>query len=198
MRRYTPVHEDVRQRHSRKHRLYHDQCIWLDVVALARDGWFCPGLHAGDARAFSEELSNWDVRVPIATAMHQDEGVLQAEAPSGRLMSGLLTVEWPRRVDIPLKRLHTLPNRPRWYMLCPGTLSAPDCGKLVRRIFLPQSPPGIVATWACRHCWRLLHRDFRRPYVHAETVRHLHSLDALAADLARMRQVMVQELAELA
>jgi hypothetical protein len=197
MGRYVAVPESKRKRPSRKHRLYHDECVWLDVVALARDGWFCPGLHAGDARAFGDELSNWDVRVPISTAMYADEGILSLDAPAGRLMHGLLTVEWPRQVEIPLKRLSSLPNRPRWYLVCPGRPAAPGCGKLVRRLFLPQTPPGITVCWACRLCWRLLHRDWRRPFVHTATVRQLHSLDALAQDIARLREIAVQKLAEV-
>jgi hypothetical protein len=126
--------------------------------------------------------------------MRQKDGVLRLDAPGDLLMAGMLTTYWPREQEIALVRLDTLPKRPRWYFVCPG----PECSRRVRRLYLPQTPPGITTHWKCRLCWRLLYRDWRPQYIHAETAQRLDNLDALAADLARLREVMVRELAELA
>jgi hypothetical protein len=192
MSRYVPVPESQRKRPSRKYRLYHDQCTWLDVVALAKAGWFAPGIHRGWAETFCDEFADWNVRVEIATAMRQSDGVLRLDVPGDELMPGMLTTYWPREMEIELVRLDSLPNRPRWYFVCPD----PECSRRVRRLYLPESPPGITPHWRCRHCWRLLYRDWRPQYIHADTVRRVERLDALAADIATLRRIALKRLDE--
>src|SRR5262249_37793805 len=95
--------------------------------------------------------------------------------------------------DIRLHRVDTPPAGFKWYFLCPGTWSHPDCGRMVRQLYLPESPPGITPRWGCRHCWHLLYRDPRRDY-RRDAIDRLVSLDALEADLRRLREITLQGL----
>jgi hypothetical protein len=176
-------------------------CVWVSVIELARRGFFRPGLHRGEAELLSEETSDWGITAPIRTAMRDSDGVLAIEVEDHtRPMAGLLTVCWPHTTEV---RLHRVDDHAgfKWYFECPGSWSDPGCGRLVRHLYLPESPPGITPCrpcWRCSRCWGFAYRRFRPRDIHAATVRHLHSLDAMAADIARMQEIAVRELAELA
>src|SRR5262245_38923198 len=124
MAHYTPVDDDVRKRRSRKHRLYHDQCVWISVIELAKRGFFRPVLHRGEAELLSEEFSDWCLTAPITTTMRQDDGVLSIDVDDPtRPVRGLLTVCWPHTTDVRLHRVDTPPAGHKWYFVCPGTWS---------------------------------------------------------------------------
>jgi hypothetical protein len=195
MRRYTPVHEDVRQRHSRKHRLRRDSCVWIDIVDLARRGFFRPGLHEGQAELLSEECGEWAGFTAIAVVAKWDDGVMRIDAPSGRRLAGMLTLDWPRATEIAVARVETPPVGFKWLFTCPGLPSNPACRRLVRQLYLPSSPPGVAAFWGCRHCWRLVYSDYRRGRdLHSARLERLDDLDALEQDLKRLREVTLRGL----
>jgi hypothetical protein len=183
-------HAPTTQLERKSKRIYHDECIWLSVVSLARAGWFVPGIHKGDAEAFSAEFTDWGVSVPISTAMHAEKGVLRVDAP-GELMQGMLVTHWPREQEIELVRLDSLPKRPRWYFTCPG------CQRRTRRLFLPESEPGVVLAWLCRCCWPVTYRDYRADRLFRRNrLDRLDDLVALMHDLRVLQRHTLQGLEE--
>jgi hypothetical protein len=168
-------------------RIYHDECIWLSVVELARAGWFAPGIHRGDCQTFSEELVDWGVSVPISTQMHENSGVLRVDG-RGEVMSGMLVTCWPREQEIALVRSDAIPRRPRWYFVCP------DCSRRTRRMFLPESPPGVVLQWSCNRCHAISYHDHRPGHFRAGRLERIDEVSMLMHDLRRFREVMLQGL----
>jgi hypothetical protein len=150
------------RRLRRKYRLYQDQCVWLDCCALAKQGLFAPGIHRARVESLSVECPEYWVRTEVVAVMHQDEGELHVDVDSGRPMSGMLTVNFPELVTLEVERVETPPAGYRWRFVCPGGRYDPPCGDLVRKLYLPETPPGIRPWWACRKCWGFLYRDYRR------------------------------------
>jgi hypothetical protein len=194
MRHYVPVHEDQRRRFSRKRRVYRDMCAVLDIADLAGRGFLRPGLHPGEAEIILGELDGWAIGAPIVAAVGPDAGEIRIEVDSGRPMAGMLTMRWPDTQRIGVIR-EDRPCGSWWSFVCPGSRFDPvGCGRRVRLLFLPPTPPGITAYWACRLCWRLLYRDWRPQYVHAETMQNVESLAALEHDIRRLREGMLERL----
>jgi hypothetical protein len=66
----------------------------------------------------------------------------------------------------------------------------------VKRLYLPESPPGIVPWWACRHCWNLLYRPGQGRGLRSVKKR-LAQVQQMKADLARVEAVILVDLDEL-
>jgi hypothetical protein len=156
--------------------IYHDMCAVLDVVRLAEGGLLVPGKHCGRTKLLGARGELWIVSTEVRTLIGASEGSMHVETPSEE--------------TIPLVRVET-PIGPRWRLICK------PCGRPVRRLFLPETPPDVPAPWACRHCWGIAYRTPRR--ARAKSVRErLMETRRLEADLARLKGVMGMTLAELA
>jgi hypothetical protein len=177
------------RRLRRKVRLYQDQCVWLDCCALAKQGLFAAGIHRARVELLSVECPDYWVRTAVVAVMHQDNGELDVEVDSGRPMSGLLTINFPEVVTLEVRRVETPPAGYRWRFACPGgRYDEAPCGRLVRKLYLPETPPGIRPWWACRQCWGFLYRDYRRDA--RESYRDiLADMIALEKDVQTMKRI---------
>jgi hypothetical protein len=165
-------------------------CVWIDIVDLAKRGFFRGGLHRGEAELLSEEPSDWGLTAEIRTAMGQSDGVMSIDVDDPtRPVRGMLTLYWPHTTAIAVNRVDDHAGH-KWYFGCPA------CERRVRRLYLPESPPMITPRWKCRTCWHLLYRDPRRDY-RRDALDRVDHLDALAADIARLRRITLEGLAEL-
>jgi hypothetical protein len=177
------------RRLRRKIRLYQDQCVWLDCCALARQGLFAPGIHRARVELLSGECPEYWVRTPVVAAMDQSGGELHVECDSGRPWRGLLTVNFPEVVTLEVRRVETPPAGHRWRFVCPGgRYDEAPCGRLTRKLYLPETPPGIRSRWKCRRCWGFLYRDYRR--MDQESARDtLADMVKLEHDIAVMKSI---------
>jgi hypothetical protein len=154
--------------------IYRDMCLALDVVDLAAAGFLAPGHHAGDAELLVMVETSWRPTVSIRTLIGAKEGSLHLSTP--------------HEETIPLQRLEGGPaGRSWWRMICK------PCGRPVRRLFLPETPPGIPTPWACRLCWRIAYRDHRPERDGRET---LAKFLALEAEVRRLKPVFMMGLIE--
>jgi hypothetical protein len=151
-------------------------CLSLDLVALARRGFFRPGWHEGEAELLSDMGPLWAPRTDIR-AFFGEQG-------------GVLTVFFPVEADIRLVRAETSAGH-RWKFVCPGRDLGP-CGRLTRRLLIPRTPPGVTLPWGCRSCYRVAYRDPGRLRARAAAER-LRELLRLRAELDRVERAILGE-----
>jgi hypothetical protein len=159
---------------GRKPRIYRDMCLVMDIVLLVRDGFLLPGHHVGRAELLCISAPEWGPPASIRTLIGAKEGSLH--------------VETPYEQTIPLVRAGEGRGRGDWWRLvCEGR----ECGRPVRRLYLPGTPPGRETGWACRLCWGIAYRDER-----IEAASSLREVLRIKADLANLERIMALRVAE--
>jgi hypothetical protein len=164
-------------------------CLALDVRELAESGLLTPGWHEADVELLGDEISGFSHTTTVVAVMGETSGHLDVEIPDGgELVSGMLLLRWPRERRIEVRRRETAAGH-RYSLVCP------ECPRLVRKLYMAKTPPGILRDWACRHCLGFIYRDTRPGReLYSEACDRLDDLAALEHDIRVLRRVTLQGL----
>jgi hypothetical protein len=164
--------------------IHHEDCLALNITALA--GYLKPGVHTGRL-----ELTD------LSGRFGSDPWLLVQVSLGAS--TGELAIEGYDRGAIGLVRVPTAIG-PLFRLVCPG----PDCGKAVRRLYLPRCDrPELRAFaalfgdpfWWCRSCHGIRYRRARKRDAVAEASRTLAQAIGLQQEIAVQVQVARSSLA---
>src|SRR5262249_19778391 len=123
----------------------HEDCLILDVTALARAGYLAVGPHEGTI-----PLDGW--HGSYVTPRPEGKGAWWADG--GELAAGGPADDGPIALVQVACGIHRKWN---WRLRCGG------CQRPVRKLFRPRLPRGLTIrigdpVWRCRHCWPVVYR----------------------------------------